>query len=76
MHYLSEFLKIPYEDILLTPTFDGIPIQLPNGQNVENSDAKLQRSTKSRRVDKHQQVLIDKMTIPTYQTALQHVVIV
>jgi hypothetical protein len=76
MHYLSEFLKIPYEDILLTPTFNGIPIQPANGQNVENSDAELQRFTKSRRLDKHQQALIEKMTVTTYQTALQHVVIV
>jgi len=75
MHYLSELLKIPYEDILLTPTFDGIPIQPPNGQNPKNSDAKLQRFTKSRMLDKNQQVLIEEMTVATYQSALQHVVI-
>jgi hypothetical protein len=76
MHYLSEFLKIPYEDMLLTPTFNGIPIQPANGQNVENSGENLQGFTKSRRLDKHQQVLIEKMTATTYQTALQHVVII
>jgi len=76
MHYLSELLKIPYEDILLTPTFDGIPIQPANGQNPENSDAKRQRFFKSRMLDKNQQVLIEEMTVATYQSALQHVVIV
>jgi hypothetical protein len=75
MHYLSELLKISYEDILLTPTFDGIPIQPANGQNAEKSDARLQGFTKSRRLDKNQQVLIEKMTVATYQSALQHVVI-
>jgi hypothetical protein len=75
MQYLSELLKIRYEDILLIPTFDGIPIQLPNGQNAENFDTKLQGFSKSRRLDKHQQVLIEKMTAATYQSALQHVVI-
>jgi hypothetical protein len=75
MHYLSELLKIPYEDILLIPTFDGIPTQPANGQNAENSDAKLQGFTKSRILDKNQQVLIEKMTTATYQSALQHVVI-
>ena len=76
MHYLSELLKIPYKDILLTPTFDGIPIQPANGQNPENSDAKRQRFFKSRMLDKNQQVLIEEMTVATYQSALQHVVIV
>ena len=75
MHYLSELLKIPYEDILLTPTFDGIPIQPPNGQYPKNSDPKLQRFTKSKMLDKNQQVLIEEMTVATYQSALQHVVI-
>jgi hypothetical protein len=74
MRYLSELLKIPYEDILLTPTFDGIPNQPANGQNAEYSDAKLQRFTKSRMLDKNQQVLIEKMTVADYQSALQHVV--
>ena len=75
MHYLSELLKIPYEDILLKPTFDGIPIQPADGQNAEYSDVKLQGFTKSRRLDKNQQVLIEKMTFTTYHTAFQQVVI-
>jgi hypothetical protein len=75
MHYLSELLKIPYEDVLLIPTFDGIPIQPVNDQNADTSDAKLQRFTKSGTLDKNQRVLIEKMTVATYQSALQHVVI-
>jgi hypothetical protein len=75
MHYLSELFKIRYKDILLIPTFDGIPIQPADGQDAENADAKLQRYTKSRILDKNQQVLIKKMTAATYQSALQHVVI-
>jgi hypothetical protein len=74
MHYLSELLKIPYEDILLIPTFDGIPIQPANGQNAENSDAKLQSFTESKTLDENQRVFIEKMTVADYQSALQHVV--
>ena len=39
MRYLAKFLEIPYEDILLEPTFNGIPIQSANGQKTDNSDA-------------------------------------
>jgi hypothetical protein len=74
MRFLSEFLAIPYEDILLTPTFDGIPIQPANNQSTDNSDAKLQSFTKSKMLDESQRVLIEKMTAAEYQSALQHVV--
>ena len=75
MQYLSKLLNIPYKDILLKPTLNGIPIQSANSQNAENPDARLQDFTQSRRLDKNQQVLIEKMTDATYQSALQQVVI-
>ena len=74
MRHLAEFLGISYEDILLEPTFNGIPIQPANGQKTDNSDGKLQSFTESKTLDEDQRVLIEKMTVAEYQSALQHVV--
>ena len=74
MSHLAEFLGISYEDILLEPTFNGIPIQPACSQKTDNSDAKLQSFTESKTLDESQRVLIEKMTVADYQSALQHVV--
>jgi hypothetical protein len=74
MRFLSEFLGIPYESILLEPTFNRIPIQPANSQKIDNTNAKLQHFTESKMLDKDQRVLIEKMTTPDYQTALREVV--
>ena len=74
MRHLVEFLGISYQDILLEPTFNGIPIQPANGQKTDDSDAKRQSFTESKTLDEDQRVLIEKMTIADYQSALQHVV--
>ena len=74
MRHLAKFLGISYEDILLEPTFNGIPIQPANSQKTDNSDGKLQSFTESKTLDKDQRVLIEKMTVAEYQSALQHVV--
>ena len=52
----------------------GVPIQPANGQKTDNSDAKHQSFTESKTLDKDQRVLIEKMTVADYQSALQHVV--
>jgi hypothetical protein len=75
MRHLSEFLGISYEDILLEPTFNGIPIQPANGQKTDNSDAKLQSFIESTTINEDQRVLIEKMTVADYQAALQHVAV-
>jgi hypothetical protein len=74
MRFLSEFLGIPYEDILLEPTFNGIPVQPADDQKTVDSITKLQRFTESKMLDKGQRVLIEKMTATDYQTALRDVV--
>ena len=74
MQCLSEFLGIPYEDIFLEPTFNGMPIQPANGQKTDNSNAKLQSFTESKTLDEGRRVLIEKMTATDYQTALREVV--
>jgi hypothetical protein len=74
MRFLSEFLGIPYEDILLEPTFNGIPVQPADDQKTVDSITKLQRFTESKMLDKGQRVLIEKMTATDYQTALREIV--
>ena len=73
MRFLSEFLGIPYEDILLEPTFNGISIQPANSQKADNSNAKLQFFTETKTLDEGRRVLIEKMTAADYQTALREV---
>ena len=75
LRFISEFLGIPYEDILLEPTFNGISIQPTGGQKIDNANAKLQSFTESKMLDKGQRVLIEKMTAADYQTALREVVV-
>ncbi len=75
MHFLSELLGIPYEDILLEPTFNGIPIQPADGQKTDSSNAKLQSFTESKTLNKEQRVFIEKRTAADYQTALREVVV-
>jgi hypothetical protein len=74
MRFISEFLGIPYESILLEPTFNKIPIQPADSQKIDNTNAKLQHFTESKMLDKDQRVLIEKMTTTDYQTALREVV--
>ena len=74
MRHLAEFLGISYQDILLKPTFNGIPIQQAIGQKTDNSDAKPQSFAELKTLDKDQRILIKKMTASDYQSALQHVV--
>jgi hypothetical protein len=74
MQFLSEFLGIPYEDILLEPTFNGIPIQPVSGPITDNSNANRQSFIESKTFDDDRRVLIEKMTAADYQAALQEVV--
>ena len=74
MRHLANFLGITYEDILLEPTFNGIPIQSASSQNTANSDIKFHSFIESKTIDKDQRVLIEKTTAAEYQSALQHVV--
>jgi len=76
MRHLAKFLDIPFEDILLEPTFNGVPIQPANGPKIANSDAKLQSFTESKTIDQDQRLLIEKMTAADYQSALQQVVVI
>ena len=73
MRYLANFLGIYYEDILLEPTFNGIPIR--SSDNVMTAPLEKRQSfTESNISDEDQRVFIGEMTAAEYQSALQHAV--
>jgi len=74
MRHLANFLGITYEDILLEPTFNRIPIQSPDNIKTDHPLGKRYGFTESKTLDKDQRVLIEEMTVAEYQSALQHVV--
>ena len=74
MRFLSEFLAIPYEDILLKPTFNGIVIQPMNGKNTGNDDARDNNFIESKKLDDDKRKLIKEMADADYQSALREVV--
>ena len=74
MRFLSEFLGMLYEDILLEPTFNGVPIKSSDSIKTDHSPGKHRGFTESKTLDKDQRALIEKMTLADYQSALQHVV--
>jgi hypothetical protein len=75
MRFLSGFLRIPYEDILLKPTFNGIAIQPVTGQKTGNDEARYNNFIESKKLDEDERKLIKKMTDADYQTALREVVV-
>ena len=73
MRHLTDFLGISYEEILLEPTFNGIPIPLSDNSKTAPLE-KRQGFTESNILDEDQRGLIGEMTAAEYQSALQHVV--
>jgi hypothetical protein len=75
MRFLSGFLRIPYEDILLKPTFNGIAIQPVTGQKTGNADARDNNFIAYRTLDEDKRKLIKEITATDHQTALREVVV-
>ncbi len=73
MRHLMDFLGISYEDILLTPTFNDIPIQSPGSIIKDISPGIHPGITESNTIDKNQRAFIEKIAIRDYQSALQYV---
>ena len=74
MRYLSRFLDIEYNDILLAPTFNGSPISANTSFKLEKS--KIIKSTLSRykTLDSEQLKVIDSMTSDLYKIVLDKTV--
>ena len=74
MHYLSDFLKISFEDILLTPTFNCIPLQSSHSPESEQVGVASGYLFDSQALDQNDRSLIKNMTHENYQTILGKVV--
>ena len=74
MRYLSRFLNIEYNDILLAPTFNGSPISANTSFKLEKS--KIIKSTLSRykTLDSERLKAIDSMTSDLYKIVLDKTV--
>jgi len=75
MCYLADFLQITYEDVLLKPTFNSIPIQPTNDQDLDEADLKSNSYMDSKTLDEDQRKFIEDMTAEDYQAVLQETVI-
>ncbi|MFC1875741.1 sulfotransferase [Thermodesulfobacteriota bacterium] len=73
MRFISVFLRIPYEDILLKPTFNVIASQTATGHKMGNADARDRIFIEHRTLDKDKRKLIKEITAADYQTALREV---
>lgn len=73
MRFVSEFLNISFEDILLRPTFNSIPLQPAKSPKADNTDAPFGCFIGTRELDKEQQKIIEEMTKEDYQTILEEV---
>ena len=73
MRFVSEFLEISFEDILLTPTFNSIPLQPAKSPKADITDAPFGCFIGARELDEEQRKMIEEMTKEDYQTILEEV---
>ena len=74
MHFLAEFLGIEFDDILLVPTFNTLPLEVNTSFQVEDhgivdSPLSTERTLTGQEVD-----AIERMTSETYQMVLRETV--
>jgi len=74
MHFLSDFLKISFEDILMTPTFNSIPFQSSNCSEIDQTGMTSDYLFDSNVLDQNDRSFIKEMTHANYQTILGEVV--
>jgi hypothetical protein len=70
MRYLSDFLEIDYQDVLLTPTFNGIPVAVHREIGSEAGCALDVDSQDSINLNPDELKIIKEMTSEVYQRAL------
>ena len=71
MRHLSEFLEISFEDILLKPTFNSLPLKQPEGRRTNTFDVPADYASDSRAIDEDHRVLVREMTQADYQAVLR-----
>ena len=71
MRYLADFLKIQFNDILLTPTFNKIPIKPNTSFKVENPGIMFSALERYKTLSREEVVLIDDMTGDIYNEVMK-----
>jgi hypothetical protein len=74
MHYLSDFLDISFDDILLAPTFNSIPLLSPENPKTAYADAASEYVSDSKVLNEDNRILIKKIAQDDYQTILRKTV--
>ena len=74
MRYLSNFLEIKFEDILLIPTFNSIPLQPSEGRLPSITDVAPDYDLDFKALDKDHRTMARERTQDDYQTVLWDVV--
>jgi hypothetical protein len=71
MRYLAEFLKIQFDDILLTPTFNKIPIKPNTSFKLENSGIMFSALERYKTLSPEEVEIIDDMTGEVYNEVMK-----
>ena len=70
MHYLAEFLNIQFDDILLTPTFNKIPIKPNTSFNLEDPGIIVSVLDRYKTLKQEELEIVEEMTGKLYETVL------
>ena len=73
MHYLSEFLRIRFDDILLKPTFNGMPIKPNTSFKLETPGIMESATTRYKTLAPEEIKFIQEATADSYAQALNMV---
>jgi hypothetical protein len=71
MRYLAEFLDIQFDDILLTPTFNKIPIKPNTSFKIENPGIMLSALERYKTLSPEEVETIDEMTGKVYNEVME-----
>ncbi len=73
MHYLADFLNIQFDDILLTPTFNKIPIKPNTSFKLEKPGIMISALERYKTLSREELDTIETMTDDTYSKVLRSV---
>jgi hypothetical protein len=73
MRYLADFLKIRFDDILLTPTFNKIPVKPNTSFKLENPGIMISALERYKTLSREELNIIEAITGEAYMQALSTV---
>jgi hypothetical protein len=67
MRYLSDFLGIEFDDILLTPTFNKTPVKPNTSFNLEKPGIMFSALERHKNLSREERKIVDELTEETYK---------